>query len=135
MCNNLKIEKPSAFINIGGISNVTFVNINNKVMSFDTGPGNYLIDKFLQIKSNNKLLFDKDGEYAFRGSVNNIVLENYLNDPYYEIIPPKSLDINDFNISGIRGLNIEDAISIFSLLINNSSEIRPLNFLILWTLS
>jgi len=35
-------------INIGGISNITHVEENNKVVSFDTGPGNYLIDEWVK---------------------------------------------------------------------------------------
>ena len=120
-----RLENSVLFINIGGITNLTLVDKTN-IKSFDSGPGNCLIDKLVQIKSNNKILFDKNGETASKGKVNEIILENYLADPYYEVAPPKSLDINDFNLSGIRGLSYEDSLTTLSELtvrtIYNSSE-------------
>jgi len=110
----LKIIKPTAFINIGGISNITFIDNNIILKSFDCGAGNYLIDQFLKIYSNNKINFDKNGELAFKGVVNEIILENYLNNTFFDLIPPKTLDVNDFSISMIRGLSLEDSISTLS---------------------
>ena len=101
---------PVAFVNIGGISNITYIDSENEIKSYDSGPGNCLIDKFLQFKSNNKIYFDKNGEIASRGSINEIILENYLSDPFYNILPPKSLDVNDFSLGQIRGLSLEDTI-------------------------
>ena len=112
--NKFKLEFPSAFINIGGISNITYIKSKNKFLSFDTGPGNFLIDSFIQSKSNNKIQFDKNGESAFKGSINEIILENFLNNSYYETKPPKTLDVNDFNLAGIRGLTLEDSITTLS---------------------
>ena len=108
-----KIDKPVFFVNIGGISNLTFID-QDKLKSFDSGPGNCLIDKFIQIKSDNKIQFDINGDIASKGNVNEVILENYLSDPYYQISPPKSLDINDFNLSGIRGLSLEDSLATLS---------------------
>ena len=112
--NFLKLNDPAVFVNIGGISNLTFIDEQKKILSFDSGPGNFLIDKFLQIHSNNKIQFDKDGIYAFKGIANEIILESLLNDPYFDLLPPKSLDVNDFNLSSIRGLSVEDAVSTLS---------------------
>jgi len=111
---NLNIKNPVVFVNIGGISNLTYIENEKKIISFDTGPGNCLIDRYLQIKSNNKIQFDHNGELAFKGNVNQIILENYLNDPYYNLLPPKSLDIKDFNLSSIRGLSLENSIATLS---------------------
>jgi len=106
----IKSLLPVVFVNIGGIANITYINNKNEITSYDSGPGNYLIDKFLQFKSNNKIYFDKNGEIASKGSVNEIILENYLSDPFYSLPPPKSLDVNDFSLGQIRGLNTEDSI-------------------------
>jgi len=111
---NFDLKVPVAFVNIGGISNITYIDKNNKIFSFDTGPGNFLIDRVLQKHSNNKIQYDKDGEIAFKGKVNEIILETFLNDPYYNLSPPKSLDVNDFNLSGIRGLSLPDSIATLS---------------------
>ena len=82
--------------------------------SFDSGPGNFLIDKILQLKSDNKIQFDKNGSIAFKGKIDKITLDTYLDDPYYESLPPKSLDVNDFNLSSLRGINTENAVTTLS---------------------
>ena len=64
----LKIKyMPLLFVNIGGISNVTYIKCKSQeiIVSLDTGPGNFLIDKIIQLKSKNKIQFDKDGTTAF----------------------------------------------------------------------
>ena len=110
----LKLNKTIVFINIGGISNLTYLNKDNEMMSFDSGPGNFLVDKFLQLKSNDKIQFDVNGEIAFKGKVDKNILDSYLSDPYYESLPPKSLDVNDFNLSSVRGLSLENSITTLS---------------------
>ena len=47
----IKSKLPSAVINIGGISNITYMDKYNKIASFDTGPGNYLIDEWVRSKT------------------------------------------------------------------------------------
>jgi anhydro-N-acetylmuramic acid kinase len=39
-----KLEKPTAFLNIGGVSNITFINADETLIAGDTGPGNALIE-------------------------------------------------------------------------------------------
>ena len=109
-----QLKGPVVFINIGGISNLTYLDDNNEMISFDSGPGNFLIDKLLQLKSNGKIQFDKKGEIAFRGKVDKNILDAYLCDPYYDSPPPKSLDVNNFNLSSIRGLSVENSITTLS---------------------
>ena len=123
----LKLKVPVVFINIGGISNLTYLNKNDEIISFDSGPGNFLIDKLLQLKSNNKIQFDKDGEIASKGSVDKNILDSYLSDPYYDSIPPKSLDVNDFNLSAVRGLSVENSIATLSDL-TAQTIVNSLNF-------
>ena len=110
----LKLKMPLIFVNIGGISNLTYLNKNNEMISFDSGPGNFLIDKILQLKSDDKIQFDKNGMIAFKGTVDKNILDSYLSDPYYKSLPPKSLDVNDFNLSPLRSLNLEDSITTLS---------------------
>ncbi len=97
-------------MNIGGISNIT-KTIKNKEFSnssieaFDIGPGNCLIDSWVQKNSNKK--YDKDGLIAKTGKINKLILnqaiENFRLNSY-----EKSLDIKDFDISFAKGLSLED---------------------------
>ena len=115
------------FVNIGGISNVTYIDKDNKIFSLDTGPGNFLIDKILQLKSKNRTQYDKDGAIAFTGNVDKNILESYLSDPYYEILPPKSLDVNDFTLGPVRSLQLENAVATLSDL-TSLTIVNALNF-------
>ena len=84
----------SAIINIGGISNISFLK-NNKLFAFDVGPGNSLIDDLMMhfYKKN----YDLNGKIAFTGNVNKIIISKILNDVFYSMNYPKSLDRQYFN--------------------------------------
>jgi len=123
----LELKFPIVFVNIGGISNLTYLNKNDEMISFDSGPGNFLIDKLLQLKSNNKTQFDKDGDLAFKGKVDKSILDSYLSDPYYDVQPPKSLDVNDFNLSLVRGISLENSITTLSEL-TSVTIVNSLNY-------
>ena len=133
----LELKMPLVFLNIGGISNLTYLNKDEEIVSFDTGPGNFLIDKILQLKSNDEIQFDKDGKIAFTGCVDKNILDSYLSDPYYESLPPKSLDVNDFSLGALRSLNIKDSIAtlseLTSLTITNALNLlssRPMEIIL-----
>ena len=104
--SKIKSNLPSAVVNIGGISNITYVENENKIKSFDTGPGNYLIDKW--VKMNSKMEFDDKGQLAKSGKSNEIILEKFLSNQYYKKKLPKSLDVKDFNLNDLSKLNLED---------------------------
>jgi len=123
----LKLKMPLVFLNIGGISNLTHLNKDKKITSFDSGPGNFLIDKILQLKSNDKIQFDKEGMIAFTGNVDKNILDSYLSDPYYKSLPPKSLDVNDFNLGLLMSLNLKDSVATLSEL-TSLTIINALNF-------
>ncbi len=77
--------------NIGGIANATVVTEDiDDVIAFDTGPGNMLMDKIVQLNSGRKEKYDHDGALAASGNVNSELLERLLADPYYLQPPPKS---------------------------------------------
>ena len=73
-----KIQKPVCFLNIGGISNLTLVIEKNldSIESKDLGPGNCLIDEWFRY--NQKGQFDKDGNIASSGKINQLVLNQAL---------------------------------------------------------
>ncbi len=84
-----------AVINIGGIANISILTKDKILGGFDTGPGNVLIDKFIQKYSDKK--YDQDGKFGLQGTVNQNVIKILFesNQSYYEKTPPKSLDIKD----------------------------------------
>lgn len=85
-------DKNRALLNIGGISNITFLQKNAEpedVLAFDCGPGNMLIDylsrKFFNVE------YDKDGNFAKRGKINASILNDMISrDKFIEAKPPKS---------------------------------------------
>ena len=105
-----KIELPTCILNIGGISNLTLIRNfnNNEILSRDVGPGNCLINTWIQNHTNKK--FDLNGQISNKGIINEVILEQAL-ETYENNFQKKnniSLDTNDFDISFARGLNLED---------------------------
>ena len=49
--NKYKLKLPLIILNIGGIANVTYINIHDDMFSNDIGPGNCLIDKWIRLNS------------------------------------------------------------------------------------
>lgn len=89
LIQNLKLNLPSCFINIGGVSNVTYWD-GDDLIGFDTGPGNALIDKFMQSKFNKS--YDNQGRRALKGNPNDETVKKFLLDPFFDLPFPKSLD-------------------------------------------
>ena len=104
-----KMDLPVCILNIGGIANVTAIvdYEKNNFFSRDLGPGNCLIDEW--IRNNTKDNFDKNGEIAREGKINQIILnqaiDNFENRSNQNIL---SFDTKDFSLSFVRGLNLED---------------------------
>lgn len=98
-----KKDKNRAIQNIGGIGNVTVLSKDCETFAFDTGPGNMLIDAFC--KKLFHLPFDKDGEIAAQGEINETWLNELLNENYYRLTPPKSTGRELFNDDYIRAIS------------------------------
>ncbi|MGB9700029.1 MAG: anhydro-N-acetylmuramic acid kinase [Thermodesulfobacteriota bacterium] len=80
-----------AFVNIGGIANVTVVPEKlEKVLAFDTGPGNMVIDALVSIYTRGKKKFDNQGRIAAQGKVQEELLNRMRQHPYFRLEPPKS---------------------------------------------
>ena len=95
------------FLNIGGISNETFIDKNHKISAKDLGPGNCMIDFWIRQKT--KKNYDINGDIARKGKISKIQLDQSL-DIFFNnnLFQKKSYDINDFDISSFRGLTVED---------------------------
>ncbi len=92
LSHGFKSETPVVFVNIGGISNITYVG--EELIAFDTGPGNALIDQWVQ--ANAGVPYDDGGSIAAKGSVDMSLADEYLANAYFAKPLPKSLDRNDF---------------------------------------
>jgi len=95
-----KVKQDFAVVNIGGMANITCVKhdvnlVPNVKSAFDTGPGNVLMDLFLQ--SRNIARYDDDGRIAASGKVCLKVVDEFLLNPYFLRKPPKSTGREYFN--------------------------------------
>jgi anhydro-N-acetylmuramic acid kinase len=83
--------KTRAFVNIGGIANVTLLREKwEDVLAFDTGPGNMVIDGLMRIKTRGEKQYDEKGRLAARGKIRGELLKKWLGHPYFSRKPPKS---------------------------------------------
>jgi len=102
---------PSIILNIGGIVNATTIWETGRFLATDIGPGMCLIDKWIRLNSKKK--YDKNGDIAALGKINNnldfeldIFYHSEKKDLKKDYI--KSFDISEFDISFVRGLSLED---------------------------
>jgi anhydro-N-acetylmuramic acid kinase len=99
-------ERPVAFLNIGGVANMTWIGADGALAAFDTGPGNALINDWCQRFLGET--FDRDGGLAASGSPDPEALARLMANPYFTLPPPKSLDRNSFDSSFLEGLSAAD---------------------------
>ena len=105
--NKKKLNLPVIILNIGGIANITFINKKYEMRSMDIGPGNCLIDKWMRLNSDKKI--DENGDISKSGKIDKSVLVQALDNFYNnKISKKKSLDTNDFDLSFVRGLSLEN---------------------------
>ncbi|MEM8687954.1 MAG: anhydro-N-acetylmuramic acid kinase [Pseudomonadota bacterium] len=98
---------PAVFVNIGGVSNVTYIGQDGDLMAFDTGPGNALVDDWVQRHTGASA--DFGGAHARKGAgqFDKALLDEMLDNPFFDLAPPKSLDRNDFSTQSVEGLSLE----------------------------
>lgn len=110
---------PLAVVNCGGIANLTHIPTAQPkdLIGFDTGPGNGLLDKLVRQRTQGKYSFDKDGQFAQKGRVHDLILSTLFEKSilkrgtsYFHLVPPKALDIGDLTLlPELEGLSLEDA--------------------------
>lgn len=82
--------------NIGGIGNVAYLparrhpDWNRKIRGWDTGPGNTLLDLAVQHLSDGIKIYDQDGSWAATGTPCYTLVEQWLQQDYFQQVPPKS---------------------------------------------
>lgn len=97
---------PVVFVNVGGISNITYVSTTGDPIAFDTGPGNTLIDQWVSREGG--VPYDSGGTIASEGGIVARVVARYMAAPFFARSGPKSLDRNDFTLEPAAGLELSD---------------------------
>jgi anhydro-N-acetylmuramic acid kinase len=80
-------------VNIGGIANLTAIPPNtntDRVIAFDTGPGNMIIDQLVSRITQGRQTYDRDGAIAATGDIDVKLLAKLLRDKYFRAKPPKT---------------------------------------------
>ena len=94
LAQSLQREGPIVVVNIGGVSNITYIDGNDALIACDTGPGNALLDDFMFRVTGQR--FDTEGRMATQGVADEAWVGRALSLPFFALPPPKSLDRNDF---------------------------------------
>ncbi len=110
---------PVAVLNLGGVGNITWFGRGSSLGSadggsgddrawgsFDTGPGNALIDDWVRAATGRS--HDDGGALAATGIVHTQVVDAMLDLPWFDAPGPKSLDRADFGLGAVRGLSLTD---------------------------
>ena len=87
-------------VNIGGISNITVLEKQQNCFAFDTGPGNVLMDYW--VEKNKNQTYDDNGNWARSGKVNAKLLDGLLDEKYFSLPYPKSTGRELFNASWLK---------------------------------
>ena len=95
--------KNRIIINIGGISNLTYLKINHKLIGFDCGPGNLLLDHWIQKNKNKK--YDDQGKWARTGNIIPRLLAEFMREPFFQKKLPKSTGRDLFNSDWLENFN------------------------------
>jgi anhydro-N-acetylmuramic acid kinase len=92
-------NKNRVILNIGGISNVTYLPAKaglEDIRGFDTGPGNMLLDGLMRLLSKGRESFDRDGRAAAQGRPYPELLRKMMSHPFIHKAPPKSTGREEF---------------------------------------
>ncbi len=99
-------DLPAAVLNLGGVANITYVGADGEMVAFDTGPASCLVDDWMAAETGEA--FDAGGRLAAQGAIHDDVLTQMLDNPWFDLAPPKSLDRADFTMAAARGLSPAD---------------------------
>ena len=108
LIKKFQINDPTIILNIGGISNYTYY-FKDKFMAKDLGPGNVLIDEYLNKTKGIK--FDNNGDIASSGNINQDIINQFYEHEIYNVEEKHSYDRKEFDINFVKGLEFADAIA------------------------
>lgn len=109
LCRMSGLAEPAAVLNLGGVGNLTLVGPADRLLAFDTGPANGMMDLIVQRRTGERM--DRDGLLARAGNPHRPTLELYLSDPFFSRSGAKSLDRFDLPLAPLERLSLEDAVA------------------------
>ncbi|WP_300241646.1 anhydro-N-acetylmuramic acid kinase [Pseudomonas sp.] len=89
-----------AVLNVGGFSNLSLIETAKPVAGFDCGPGNVLLDAWIQTQRAET--FDRNGQWAASGQLDQTLLKTLLSDPFFATQGPKSTGREVFNLQWLN---------------------------------
>lgn len=92
-------------LNIGGIANISVLRPQQKVLGYDTGPGNMLMDAWCFEQTGHK--FDDNGMWARSGKVHQPLLKRLNQESYLALNAPKSTGRELFNLPWLQQILAE----------------------------
>jgi len=110
------IAKPVLILNIGGVSNVTWVGgeSDSEILAFDVGPGNALIDDWVLRHTGHP--FDENGLLAAAGRIDTAAVDRAMAIGFYKKAPPKSLDRDAFQKYAPEHLDAADGTATLTMI-------------------
>lgn len=93
-------DEPRAILNMGGIANLTLLIPGRDVTGFDTGPCNTLMDAWTRLNQGKP--YDSSGVWAASAEADETLVEKLLENDFFDLPPPKSTGIEDFNIQWLQ---------------------------------
>ncbi|MBM3356292.1 MAG: anhydro-N-acetylmuramic acid kinase [Betaproteobacteria bacterium] len=93
-------RRARAIVNVGGISNITWLPARGPVIGFDCGPGNCLLDAWILERRRKR--FDRDGAWAASGRVIPRLLRKLIAHPFIRRRPPKSTGRDEFSLRWLK---------------------------------
>lgn len=87
-----KANQATVVLNVGGISNISRLLPNEEIIGYDTGPGNTLLDAWIE-KHQGKA-YDKDATWAKSGTVNHALLADLLDEAFLHSLHQKAQGAN-----------------------------------------
>lgn len=108
MALSQKLDKPVVWVDIGGVSALTYIGCNGEMSAFDTGAGNALINDWVNKHAN--MHTDYNGRLAISGHVHDDVLSSLMRHKFLSQLPPKVAQKNTFDEKSehLEGLSLED---------------------------
>jgi len=116
------INASVSIVNIGGMANITVLakTVNDKLIGYDTGCGNVLLDMWINKHQN--VTYDKDGTWAKSGEVDYTLLDAMMADDYFSLDYPKSTGREKFNEAWLDAMLTRRGSSVCSLVLEQDVQ-------------